>query len=493
MQASDLQRAEKAALAALDPADLAARQAELRQQRDLMFRAERKAKRVAKIKSKAFRRIHRRSKGKEDGAGLSLDDMAELDRIDGGDRVTEEKARMEVVRAHERATLKHSTKGGRWSKTVGDIHGLDEERNTAVRQMVQRGEELRRKIAGADGDESDDGYGQESSEEEDDAADMDRIRKTAFDELASLDARDAEAAAMAPALKGVLNMKFMKDAMARGERKVQTEADELRRKLDLMDDAARQAEDSSGDDEETTALSEQVDGNLGRMVFGPSAGSRSTATSSTILLPIPAQNTIHTTKLTAPLSISSSAASRPSTSHSLLSASLAPEEEANPWLAVGEEHAGGKISRKMNKAIVGKDSRDAARSVARVDRHKAKQADVREDEQNDAQVELDLQVVLAPAKAAKTPQLVAPKKKKQQKVLENSSGNLATAVAKETQDMDDSSEDEDNDEAQQAQRGRGPTAFKQRDLVAKAFAGDNVIAVSLINMLSELLSRLAEV
>lgn len=267
MSSSDLQKAEKTALAALDPADVAARQAELRQQRDLMFRAERKAKRVAKIKSKAFRRIHRRAKGKGE-EGLSIEDMLELDKLDGGDRVTEEKARMEVARARERATLKHSTKGGRWSKTVGGIEGLDEERNTAVRDMVARGEELRKKIAGVDADDSNDEYAEGDSDEDDANADFDTIRRTAFDELASIDAKDAAAAAAAPKAKGVLGMKFMQDAIAREGRKVEGSANELRRKLERMDEMGQ--DDDEDEDENSVAMSEQVDGNAGRMVFGPS-------------------------------------------------------------------------------------------------------------------------------------------------------------------------------------------------------------------------------
>lgn len=276
MQPHDLRTAETLALAKLDPADVAARQVELRQQRDLMFRAERKAKRVAKIKSKAFRRIHRRAKGKGEEGKLDLEDMEELDKIDGGDRVAEERARMEVARAKERATLKHSTRGGRWSKAVGGIEGLDEERNTAVREMVKRGEELRKKIAGIEsGDDEDEFGGDDGSEEDDMDADYDQIRGTAFDELAALDAKEARAAAEGPKAKGVVGMKFMQDAIARDSRKVQAETDELRRKLETMDQMQVDEEESEGeqDDHAATGISKQVQGNLGRMVFGPSGAS----------------------------------------------------------------------------------------------------------------------------------------------------------------------------------------------------------------------------
>lgn len=268
MQQTDLEREEKAQLATLDPADLAARRAELRRQRDLMYRAERKAKRVAKIKSKAYRRIHRKGKDK-DGPQLSLEDLEELDRIDGGDRVAEERARLEVLRAKERATLKHSAKGGRWSKKVDGLDGLEDERNKSIRDMVERRDQLRKKIAGIE-DEDEDEFAPSGSEDgeygSDDDADFDSIRQNAFDELAALDAKEAAAAENDPKLKGVMNMKFMKDARARASREVEQDADELRRKLDQMDKAAEQSED-----EEPMALAQQVQGNLGRMVFGPSS------------------------------------------------------------------------------------------------------------------------------------------------------------------------------------------------------------------------------
>jgi len=268
MQQTDLEREEKAQLATLDPADLAARRAELRRQRDLMYRAERKAKRVAKIKSKAYRRIHRKGKDK-DGPQLSLEDLEELDKIDGGDRVAEERARLEVLRAKERATLKHSQKGGRWAKKVDGLDGLEDERNKSIRDMVERRDQLRKKIAGLEDDEEEDEFAPSGSEDEygsGDDADFDSIRKTAFNELAALDAKEAAAAENDPKLKGVMNMKFMKDARARASRETEKDADELRRKLEQMDQAADREED-----DEPIALAQQVQGNLGRMVFGPSS------------------------------------------------------------------------------------------------------------------------------------------------------------------------------------------------------------------------------
>jgi U3 small nucleolar RNA-associated protein 14 len=483
MSQADLQKAEKQALATLDPADVAARQAELRQQRDLMYRAERKAKRVAKIKSKAYRRIHRKLKGKQ-GAngldGLSLEDLAEMDKLDGGDRVAEQTARMEVERARERATLKHSSKGGRWSRTdIGGLEGLDAERNSAVRDMAARNEQLRRRIAGlgdddASGDEFD--SGSSGDENEDDAdRDVDDIRRDAMDELKSLEAKERALAANAPKLKGVVGMKFMQDAIKRGERQAQLQAEELQGKLERIGQQAERGLDGGSDaEDEPLAMSEQVQGNLGRLVFGPSSTKPAGVSQAEQPVATSAKANSLTAKLSGPLTVESA---RASTSRSPLVAaataesSISNNEESNPWLAVGEDGSAGRVSRKSNKATFGKDARDATRVADKAARTKSKQTDAREAERDDAQVDIDptSALVAASAKRRNVPQI----------------GNTPSvvngkAVARPAQPdgSDEDSGDEDDDEAIDAQRGKGHAAFKQRELVAKAFAGDNVVAVS---------------
>ena len=91
-------------------------------------------------------------------------------------------------------------------------------------------------------------------------------RRTCSDSEGCAMCSSSAAAENDPKLKGVMNMKFMRDARARASREVEQDADELRRKLDQMDKAAEQSED-----EEPMALAQQVQGNLGRMVFGPSS------------------------------------------------------------------------------------------------------------------------------------------------------------------------------------------------------------------------------
>ena len=109
--------------------DQQARTNALREQRELMFRAEKKAKRVAKIKSKTYRRLARKEAARRGEKNqLSLDEMEQLDEVDGGSRAADMREKMEVDRARERAGLRHSTKNGRFAQVASQgISGLEED------------------------------------------------------------------------------------------------------------------------------------------------------------------------------------------------------------------------------------------------------------------------------------------------------------------------------------------------------------------------------
>jgi U3 small nucleolar RNA-associated protein 14 len=67
----------------LSPEEVANRRKELRQMRDLMFRNERKAKRIAKIKSKTYRRIRRKRVQKEAGADDGEESTSDVLDVEG--------------------------------------------------------------------------------------------------------------------------------------------------------------------------------------------------------------------------------------------------------------------------------------------------------------------------------------------------------------------------------------------------------------------------
>src|ERR1700733_8224364 len=76
LRESDIEKKEELEMAHLTVEEVAARRTEIRHMRELMFRAEAKAKRVAKIKSKTYRKIHKKAREKN---ALTLDEIATLD------------------------------------------------------------------------------------------------------------------------------------------------------------------------------------------------------------------------------------------------------------------------------------------------------------------------------------------------------------------------------------------------------------------------------
>jgi len=219
------------------------RTSEVRKMRELMFRADTKAKRLAKIKSKTYRRLKKKQKQKL------------IEKLGDGEDSTDDEKRMqrEVERARERATLKHKNTG-KWAKAMKARNELDEDQRQEVLEMLQRGEKLKRKIHAQDeGDEDDDESG-------DDTGDEGRIRASAFDEVARL----AEGEGPEHSDGGLFSMKFMKDAMARDNRKAQDMADEFLR--DLAGSDVEVVSDNDNDD-----LQNQSKWTGGRVSFRPGA------------------------------------------------------------------------------------------------------------------------------------------------------------------------------------------------------------------------------
>ena len=250
---NQIAQAEKDALEGQDISveEIAARRAELRRQRELLFREESRRKRIAKIKSKTYRKLARKRADKAEGE-IDLDDLRALDPR----KAEEEQEKMETARARERATLKHSAKGGRWAQGqhgAGEIEGKRQE----LEHMLAQGERLRRKVQGntSDGSDSDSGSEEEPGDEED-------VRTRAFDELASLRDKQAalEDAVTTSKPSGIFAMKFMQDAARREKVSVDEEERELRKQLEDYDDAG--IESGSESDNSDTVNFARVGGRL---------------------------------------------------------------------------------------------------------------------------------------------------------------------------------------------------------------------------------------
>ncbi|KAF8603940.1 small-subunit processome [Ceratobasidium sp. AG-I] len=399
--------------ATISPDDLASRRAQLRATRELMFRADAKAKRVAKIKSKAFRRMKKREREKQGEAAMEL----------GLDDVDEEEERMkaETLRAKERATLRHRTTG-KWAQAMRRKGEMGDEEMEGVQSLVDRSEVLRRKIAGdSESSDDEDGHGEERD-----------IRE--LEELGRVGGGVKG--------KGIMGMKFMRDAVARAEREAGGMADEVR--LEML---GLERDDAEGMGDQV------VGGNVGRRVYKPGQvkplpefsdvsstlkSSESNDSPTDTLTPLP----------NVPRSNAPSQSPPSDTTHIPIpnpwiatATSSTDTNTPNPWLAVAPASTG-KLSRKAN--VVQTTKMQKVQSKTEAERAKARE---------EALVEIDM------AQA-----MVVSEKPKAKKGGEKETGAVKVDAAYAPSDDEGSETDE-----------KGPMAFKQRELVAMAFAGDNVI------------------
>ncbi|KAF5312924.1 hypothetical protein D9619_002453 [Psilocybe cf. subviscida] len=451
--------------------EVAQRRAELRKMRELMFRAEIKARRVGKIKSKTYRKLRRKEKER---LGEKIDEDVE----DDGDGEAG-KMKAELDRARERATLRHKHTG-KWARQMRQKEGMDAESRRDIEDMLARGEKLRRRIKGVGSDESE---GDDDSEEDsDDGMDMDgdveKIKQGAFEELRRLDEDDEGADAEQDAknkAKSVFEMKFMKDAMARRNLEANQEKDDFIRE---MGGAPEGADDSDNDEEE----GQEVDPSSGvvahraggRIVFRPGAPINPAKKPMAPPASDTSSVTLRSTDLLSPPQ------SPRQNKRSRLSSAILPDTSSNPWLN-HEAATKVKVAKKVNEVVVDKDSKLLDKSKHKLKKMSQKKDDARDNAQDDAAVEISLDATLASTSkaAAIQPGLSAKAKTKA------APAPASTPSAQVADHNSDSESDDDNVEitAQELAlnaKGKGKAvngvkAFEQRDLVALAFAGDNVV------------------
>ncbi|EMD60222.1 hypothetical protein COCSADRAFT_126619 [Bipolaris sorokiniana ND90Pr] len=150
------------------------RRAELRMQRELLFREEVRAKRIKKIKSKSYRRVHRKEREK------MLEKEREQLKADGVDLSEEEREYNDRRRAEERMGAKH--RESKWAKGIKATGraAWDQDALDGVTEMAKRNEELRRRVEGKairDDEEGSDVPSDEESED-DEQSDEDALQKS---------------------------------------------------------------------------------------------------------------------------------------------------------------------------------------------------------------------------------------------------------------------------------------------------------------------------
>lgn len=463
--------------------------------RELMFRAEIKAKRVKKIKSKVYRRLKRKEK-------------EAVDRNDDGseEELTEERRlKVEMERARERATLKHKNTG-KWAKKMmsrggygegvddDDIRGGREE----IEEMLSRGEKLRRKIQGKGSDDDDSQSENEDDGEDDSGAGV----ESAFNELRALSKTDADPLeSEGKKGKSVFEMKFMKDAMARKQADTSRIVDDFVKEMGGDEGHFSDGEVGSTQDDPDSGVIVSRTG--GRMVLQP------TAKGSVCLLHIShelsltcsrqehptrtfsvaseetSSSTLKSTDFPTPtppsplISISEKHSSRPALSQPFFSnTTLSTSASVNPWLVPSSSSGAGKSGpKKKNEIVVDKDSSQTTKSKHKLKKQNKKTEEEKARVKDDAVVEIELENVLAAPNVSKgqeeaptTSAVTASKNKSKRK-------GKAQISDEDSVSNDSEVEEQEKMLRMKGKKAKATKAFEQRELVARAFAGDNVVKV----------------
>lgn len=229
--------------------EVQARRSELRRARELLFREEIRSKRIKKIKSKSYRKVHRKERER------NLQREKDALTAAGVDDSESEKERQDRRRAEERMGARH--RESRWAKGVKDsgMAMWDEEARGGVTEMARRGEDLRRRIEGKKVAGDDDGIdsSESESEEEDDIEDGETTNNRILqDRLQRVD-EDGNESDNNEKGSRLASMDFMKKAEARRKARNDTDVESLRRAI-------------AG--EETPSEEEGLEGK-GRKSYGP--------------------------------------------------------------------------------------------------------------------------------------------------------------------------------------------------------------------------------
>ena len=230
----DITTFEELALKTVSIDEVRLRQAQLRAMRELMFRHDQKAKRVSKIKSKQYRKIHKRERERKKLLNGEHDDDNEN---------MEKQLKLETARAKERMTLRHKNTG-EWAKKMLSRGQHDQETRQAISEQIRRGDDLQRKILGTELESENDSDSAEELEE------LVRDPNKWGEDTVIENTQDIR--------KGVLGMKFMRDAEERQSQAIAEQVAEIRAMVN----------DGSDEENQTTNMNSSTV-NAGRKKFTP--------------------------------------------------------------------------------------------------------------------------------------------------------------------------------------------------------------------------------
>lgn len=226
--------------------EIRARRAELRKQRDLLFREEVRAKRIKKIKSKSYRRVHRKERER-------LQQQERQALLEAGVDLEEEDREMNERRRAE-ARMGAKLKDSKWAKSLKQTGrtAWDEDARRGAAEQALKEEELRRRIEGKSVSRADEDYlGSSSSESEDEDpwaedagsdAEKQKLRK----KLEGLERDDVDASEITGPHAKLFSMKFMQNAEAARKAENDAEIRRLNRELRGEEESQSEAESEVG-------------------------------------------------------------------------------------------------------------------------------------------------------------------------------------------------------------------------------------------------------
>ena len=187
--------------------------AQRRLEREAQSREAKRAARLKKIKSKAYHRVHRKQKQKEEMAAREA--MEEAGEIDSED----EREAQDRARALERVGARH--KSSNWAKMGSKVKRAvwDDDYRAGLTDMARRDEELRKRVEGRGGDDSDEESSGSGSESEDEREKLQRQ----LEKAAAADEDEPRS--------GLMQLKFMKREEERQKKANDELADQIRRDL----------------------------------------------------------------------------------------------------------------------------------------------------------------------------------------------------------------------------------------------------------------------
>ncbi|KAJ3019738.1 hypothetical protein HKX48_001843 [Thoreauomyces humboldtii] len=259
------QEAEELELNKISKEEMLERRAELSKMRSLLFFKEQKQKKVAKIKSKAYRKLH-----KVDKTDLSIEELRKLDPNMARDEIEKK----ETARVQERMSLKHKNTG-KWAKKMLGRHDENPETHKAVMDQLNRHDELKRRIKGIDSDDSEEDSEDNEFDDVDGAADPAAIRQAALDGFSAIEKEMDDEEGEADSANGVFAMKFMKRGLERQKKEAREILKDARK--GMRDDYDQSGSDGENGETPADAQGTAVDGNQGRRTFGVPTTSRGNA------------------------------------------------------------------------------------------------------------------------------------------------------------------------------------------------------------------------